>query len=107
MRNTLRTLAIAAGAATMLVAGPAFAERTIAEKAEHRVKRADADGNGTVSLAEFLAEREMTAAKKPEWGPEMTDPAKVERAFKRFDGDANGELTAAEYAAEFEKRAAK
>lgn len=105
MTTLWRAVGYAAMAGAFLSASPAIAQRSIPDQADHRIKRADQNGNGTKSLAEFQAERLKNAANKPEWGPEMSDPVRIERAFKRFDADGNGEIDRTEIIAVLESRA--
>jgi hypothetical protein len=80
--------------ASVLTAGTAWAqEQKKSEKPratpEERFKKLDKDGDGFVTLDEFLAQ----AAKKPEL------KEKLEKAFKAMDKDSDGKLTLDEYKA--------
>ncbi len=67
------------------------------EKIDAAVSQADADGNGRISFAEWLAANDADEA------PEVVDELLV--AFRRADKDASGQLSADEFAAVLSKMA--
>lgn len=99
MKTGLKMWLAAAASAGMMAATPASAQPTAQQQAEGRIKRADTDGNGTVSLPEFQAFRQNVVATNPNVDRSLADPKKTKRAFANIDKDKNGELDLAEFTA--------
>jgi hypothetical protein len=118
--STKRWLAVAAMgilAGTAVMAEEAAGEKACPKRKGPRhgawFKKMDADGNGTVSLAEFTAaeEKRIEARKKKmgdKWNAEKAAkmPSAEER-FKKLDKDGNGELTPDEMKSGHKKHARK
>lgn len=92
MRATLKG-ALGVGA-LLLGGGPAWAD-DYEGQAQARMKRMDADANGSISLAEFTEFRRSWTSKRADAETQM-QPDVVQRAFDKIDRNGDGAISFAE-----------